>query len=247
MGSDNIGLYGYGMAPDRLKVKTLNDNPYIKNFMDHFVMNRLLLYLPVLALLACGLAACSKWMQPVYEQTSNGSGQLNFSTASGSYSEFSLSHDPLAIFYAFIPMPSHEPKAHADYHLDENDVISVRAYLEARGLFREYNWQPYRIRISAPLSEIADGAVLTPDIKVAHIVRPAIYSGINRRDAEFGETTVTDTWMKIHVFDPGKKTLTGFFSFRGEYADSTGRVRKIRVKDGFFDVSNDMITDQDSW
>lgn len=200
----------------------------------------------VLALLACGLSACSKL---VYEQTSNGGGTLNFSTESGSYSEFSIAHNPLAFIMVFIPVPPHnpdKPKVYADYHLDENGVISVRAYLEARGLFRN-NWQPCRIRISAPLSEIADGAVLTPDIKIAHIVRPAIHDKINPREAEIGETTVTDTWMKIHAFNPEKKTLTGFFSFRGEYADSTGRVRKIRVKDGFFDVSNDMITDQDSW
>ena len=208
-------------------------------------MKKVLSLLIVAFVLSCGLAACKKLTQPVYEQTSTGSGQLNFSTTAGdSYSEYNPRHTPLVFLIAFIPgaLPQ-EPRTYADYHVNENNVLTVRAYLEDRGINLSRKWHPGQISISAPLSEFADGAILTPTIKIKHLVRPAVTNtqSPDYREAEIGETTVTDTWMKIHAFDPENKILTGFFAFRGEYADSTGRVRKIRVRDGFFDVSQDQI------
>ena len=135
------------------------------------------------------------------------------------------------------------------YYFDDKDnLISIQAYLDSEDF-------PF-LSIKIPSDYIETGSTLKPKVKLEYLYLPSIYNHTYDssgktislklvREAEYRSVDVSASSLHVRMWDKDSGVLAGDFSFKGEYADSLGKIHTVNVTDGVFDIKHQWPTDQE--
>ena len=151
---------------------------------------------------------------------------------------FSMENKTLRTSHGAIQAPQ------AGYYINETDnLLSIQSELDLIDKLAIYLGSGSRrfpfISISFPLEGLKAGVSYQPIIELKYWYLPG---NPNRKDIY----TFVDIWdasLYVRFWNPETGVLAGDFTFKGAYTDTTGRVHKVRVRDGGFDMKTRLSED----